>query len=77
RLAESEKLAAELGDEVAPFMALSLRGTAALSRGHLPEALVCFEAASAGLTRGGHAGGTLSTDFQTANACAHACDEQA
>ncbi|MEV4450394.1 ATP-binding protein [Streptomyces mirabilis] len=77
RLAECEKLAAELGDEVAPYMALSLRGTAALFRGHLPEALDCFEAASAGLTRVGHAGGTLFTDFQTAIAHAHACDEQA
>ncbi|MFE4756792.1 ATP-binding protein [Streptomyces mirabilis] len=77
RLAECEKLAAELGDEAAPYMALSLRGTAALFRGHLTEALDFFDAASAGFTGMGHAGGTLFTDFQVAIAYAHAGDERA
>ncbi|MFJ8025698.1 ATP-binding protein [Streptomyces sp. NPDC096311] len=77
RLAECEKLAAELGDEMAPYMALSLRGTAALFRGHLSEALDCFEAASAGLTGMGHTGGTLFTDFQAAIAHAHAGGQRA
>ncbi|MFJ8026805.1 ATP-binding protein [Streptomyces sp. NPDC096311] len=77
RLAECEKLAAELGDESAPYMALSLRGTAALFRGHLPEALDCFETASAGFSRIGPPGGTLFTDFQAAIAHAHAHDERA
>ncbi|MGW1028236.1 ATP-binding protein [Streptomyces sp. NPDC002577] len=77
RLAECEKLAAELGDEVAPYIALSLRGTAALFRGNLPKALDSFEAASAGLTRMGDTGGTLFTDFQAAIAHAHAGDERA
>ncbi|MHB9849074.1 ATP-binding protein [Streptomyces krungchingensis] len=77
RLAECEKLATELGDEVALYMTLSLRGTAALFRGQLPEALDHFEAALAGLTATGHTGGIVFTDFQAAIAHAHASDDRA
>ncbi|KAB2348414.1 ATP-binding protein [Actinomadura rudentiformis] len=72
RLEECEALAKEVDDRTARAVATSLRGTAALFEGDLPEAIARFEKSVVSLRESGNTHGSLMSMFQLAISLAHA-----